>query len=163
MQRAILLILLYTLVAFILPANAEGGCPTGQYPQSGPGWQTCVPIPNYAGTQSAQQPVEQWSSRWGAVAASGEFMGISSGMDDKHSAEQKALDECAARGGTSCEIHHTYSNQCLAVMASTRVTWTENAATAAAAEQKGFKDCKSKGPEKCWTYYTGCSLPIRTQ
>lgn len=158
-------ILLIILVTGSSTVFAEGGCPTGQYPQQGQGWKTCVPIPGYEPQQAVQPPPPSYASRWGAVASSTNSMfGIVSDQASKEDAERTAVAECIGRGGEDCKLNYTYANQCVAVIGiPNQVSQAFNGGTPDEASKQGLDSCRTNGIDGCWVYYSGCSIPERLQ
>src|SRR3569623_1634309 len=100
---AFFLILASTL-SFVV--HAEGGCPTGQVPQQGNGWRSCVPLNNGA-TQpgSADDFVgPTWSPRWISLAIDNikPILGKSGESRTLDQARRSAIDDCISQGGTTC-------------------------------------------------------------
>ena len=149
------------------PSHAEGGCPPGQYPQQGQGWQTCVPIPGDGGATSSQTAARRpprWLARWGALASGGEGQfGISANQPSSADAEAVALNDCRGRGGTDCKLNHTYGNTCMAVIGRPNASVkTVHGPSENDAIESGKETCKRDGVDGCWVYYSGCSLPVQT-
>jgi Domain of unknown function (DUF4189) len=147
-------------------AAAEGGCPPGQYPQQGQGWQTCVPIPGYSQSNNAPPPpAERWDDRWGALAAdsSARIAGSSSDQPTEEQAVAAAIADCKAYGATGCRQSAVYRNQCIAVVSGDKLSRTYSAKTESSAVSKGMSECDSEGQSACHVFYSGCSLPVRVQ
>lgn len=150
----------FFLLAFLSSnAAAEGACPPGQYQTTpaGQGPVGCAPMPE-------SQSSTRWLDRWGAIAndASGHW-GISSGMATEKKASQSALKECRSRKGTDCVIRITYHNQCVAAAANGSIALYTSAASEKKAVEDAMLRCEREPAEKeCWIYYSGCSLPIRS-
>lgn len=162
--RTVVIIVLLTL-GFDSAAVAEGGCPPGQYPQNGQGWQSCVPIPGGApgsGSASVAPIPSKWSPKWGAIATGGRgFLGVSAEMPDESSAVGSAIDDCRARGGSNCRMTHVYANQCVAVIGRPGAPADNvDGSNEKAAITNGMAKCDAEGVSGCWVYYSGCSLPI---
>ena len=154
-----------------MAAHAEGGCPDGQYPVSGQGWQACYPIPGYDQQQSAtgqtQAPPEKWVDHWGAIATYGPTtsLGTSINMTSRSEAEQTALTNCRAQHGSPCVIQTAYRNGCGAMIidAEGKYYVTNFGATLKEAVQKAMDTCTSTGHQSCHAYYSDCSLPKQIQ
>lgn len=160
------LFLLLSLLSFGLSGavRAEGGCPPGQYPISGQGWQGCAPIPGYDQSPTSSQPEQppaRWESHWGAIATDGVkgILGMATGEADQSEAEQKALGQCRAKGGSACKIQTSYANGCAAMIVGSNGFSTAIGSTIEEAVSKGTKICRSDGDTNCHVYYTDCSLP----
>ena len=144
--------------------RAEGGCPPGQYPVSGQGWQGCAPIPGYDQSPAyaqPEQPPARWESRWGAIATDGVkgVLGTATGKANQSEAEQNALDQCHAKGGSACKIQTSYANGCAALIVGNNGFSTAIGSTPEEAISKATKICRSDGDTGCHVYYTDCSLP----
>lgn len=144
--------------------SAQGGCPPGQYPVSGEGWNYCAPIPVYDQSPTSSQPEQpptRWKSRWGAIATDGVkgVLGTATGEADQSEAEQKALAQCHTKGGSACKIQTSYANGCAAMIVGNNGFSTAIGSTIEEAVSKGTKICRSDGDTNCHVYYTDCSLP----
>ena len=141
------------------PAAAEGMCPIGYYQTTpiGAGPIGCAPIPANSSSSA------KWLDRWGAIASDSRGgWGISTEAPSKKQAITAALDDCRRRGGEGCEIRLEFRNQCAAVVADGSISITASDSTEKDAIKKATDSCKKNGsPEKCWTFYSGCSLPVR--
>ena len=140
-------------------AAAEGMCPPGYYQTTptGAGPIGCAPIP------ASSSPSAKWLDRWGAIASDSRGgWGISTNTSSEQHAISAALDECRRRGGKGCEIRLSFHNQCAAVVADGSTSITASDATEIDAVNKATNLCKKSGnADKCWTFYSGCSLPVR--
>jgi len=160
-----LVALLFLTLCVVAPgrAHAEGGCPPGQYPQQGQGWQTCVPIPgaNQANTQAVQN-AGHWETRWGAVATfepTG-VLGAVTGLRTKDEAQQGAMDDCKAKGGTSCKLEVAYQNGCAALAGSDSGYVVTSDAEASSAEKSAMATCSKAGNANCHIFYSACSKAV---
>lgn len=149
-------------------AHGEGGCPAGMIPASGTDINSCVPIPSGYNRQQppARAPLPViWVDRWGAVAtdSSRGVLGVATDMVSKDDAERAALSDCAAKGGTQCKEQTWYRNACAVMVLGNAGFNVGNAATIAEATQLGMNTCTNSKDTNCHVYYSGCSLPIRTQ
>jgi hypothetical protein len=153
--------------------HAEGNCPPGYYPIGAPpgqgGPQGCAPIPGDNNNQQQAQPQPpppppQWASQWGAIATDGPggHLGVATNLSSKSEAEQVAMADCQAKGGTNCKIETWYSNGCAAMVVGDSGHNSNNAATLDEATQLGMKTC-SASDTNCHVYYSACSLPVRIQ
>jgi hypothetical protein len=145
-------------------AKAEGGCPPGQYPQQGQGWQTCVPIPGGDSSNSAARaPPVHYSARWGAIATDG-VKGILGSVDnakDKATAEEGALEICRQKGGSPCKIGVSYANGCGSMSVGDKGFTFGMAPTQMEATAISMARCSADGDTACHPYQSGCSTPIR--
>ncbi|MEX1829788.1 DUF4189 domain-containing protein [Luteibacter sp. CQ10] len=153
------------LLSLFSPAYsiAEGGCPPGQFPQAGQGWQTCIPMPNYSGgASSPQMPSEVWEDRYGSLATDSMagVIGSSSNQPTRAGAEAEAMFQCTLAGGTDCLMQGSYGNECLAMALGPNSFLLRNGATKAAAEKKALDDC-AKENDTCGIYHSSCSFPVR--
>ena len=145
--------------------HAEGGCPPGQYPQQGQGWQTCVPIPGAAGNQqSPSPPSPQWIDQWQAIATDKQkaVLGTSAGNASSDKSAQAAISDCRAKGGSECDVQITYRNGCVAMVIGNTLMNTKGAPTKPEAEQLALAKC-SEADTDCHVYYSACNLPVRIQ
>lgn len=102
-------------------AHAEGGCPYGQYPRQGQGWQTCVPIPGAdQGNARPTQNPGHWEASWGALATfePGGVLGEATWLRSRSEAESAALNDCKTKGGTACKLEVSYQDACAALAGS---------------------------------------------
>jgi Domain of unknown function (DUF4189) len=81
-------------------------------------------------------------------------------MENKGLAEQAALAECKAKGGTACRLDVTYTNGCAAMVAGDAAYKVSSAATMDEAVGAATKICSSASTG-CHIYYSACSLPRR--
>jgi len=94
MKNIIALFAIVVVFSMSCSVEAEGGCPPGQYPQSGQGWQTCVPVPeNTSGANSARPPQVTWEERFGAVANDSDDR--ASGAASGRATEQQAITDAS--------------------------------------------------------------------
>ena len=155
--------LLFTLVLamFATAAQAEGGCPPGQYPQGGQGWQACVPIP---GEQNQQMsvPTVRWTNHYQAIATDSHLGILGSAVDrtTNQSAIRDALADCEAKGGQDCKIDIALVNGCVAMVLGVTTREIQMGATKAEAEESAMQGCR-RGNSKCEVYYSACSLPTK--
>lgn len=163
--------LLFLALAFLASyVHAEGNCPPGQYPIGAPqgqaGPQGCAPIPGYDNqVHSPTPPPPQWTDRWGAIASyppSG-ALGTSSNLPSPQQAKQAAIEDCQAKGASTCKIEISYGNQCVAMIVGHPGYAIATGSTASEAEQKGAEMCSDNGDTNCRVYYSACSLPVRIQ
>jgi len=161
-MNRVLLIALLAMLHMPQAANAEGGCPAGQYPQQGQGWQSCVPIPGNAGSQG--RPAVIWQDHWQAVAADTPkgILGVSTGMLTADDAEATALSDCRAKGGAACSLEISFVNGCVAMAVGESRKNFRGASTKYEAESAAMSQCKSND-SGCRIYYSACSLPTRLQ
>ena len=142
--------------------HAEGGCPNGEYPQQGPGWQTCAPIPGYdTNPQATSRPVMK--DRWGAIATDGKLgvLGSVNNADSEASARLNAFSDCKSKGGNRCELKSVYKNGCGAMSVGANGFATASGPTETDAVEIGLRECRSDGDTRCQRYYSGCSTPLR--
>lgn len=159
--------LLVVLLGASTTARAEGGCPSGQYPANGQGWQACYPIPGYQQDQgeSNQPQAPQWKDQWLSIASDNikKRLGIVTDMPDKASAEQAALSDCRSKGGTQCQIDTTAANGCAAIVAGVGGYNIQSGPTIDDAVRTGMSVCTKAGNSNCHSTYSVCSLPKRVQ
>lgn len=158
-RTSFLYLVTITLLSCSSGAFAEGGCPPGQYPQSGQGWQTCVAIP---GSEQSQQTrkAPTWTARWGAIAVDGKkgILGSVDNVSGREEAETRAMDICKNKGRSPCILGVSYPNGCGAMAVGNGGFGFGSGATNSEAEAKSLAVCGSEGDKE--PYYTGCSTPV---
>lgn len=144
-------------------AAAEGGCPAGQLPQRGQGWQSCVPIPNQ-NTGRGRRAEPRWEDRWQAIATdtSKGILGTSVDKANMMDAESSAIRDCAGKGGTQCAVAISYGNGCVAMVVGTKLLTTGSGPTKLTAENNATETC-TKNDNACTVYYSACSLPSQVK
>lgn len=160
-----LFFLLCVATAHLLSAaHAEGGCPPGQYPQQGQGWQTCVPMPGAANQQPPSPPPPQWVSQWQAIATDKQkaVLGTSSGQSSSGSSAIAAMSDCHAKGGIDCVIQISYRNGCVSMVVGNATMNTQGAATKKEADDAALAKCGGADTE-CRVYYSACNAAVRIQ
>lgn len=154
---------IFLLLAFARSASAESGCPPGQYPQQGQGWQSCVPIAGYSqeGRQERSAPV--WADRWQTIATDSArgVLGTSTNALTQAQAEAEALSTCRSKGGRDCLVQVDSHNGCVAMTVGKTVMNFTNGATKSEAEGKGIDLCRKEDTD-CQNYYSACSSAVRT-
>lgn len=142
-------------------AHAEGGCPPGQYPQSGQGWQTCVPMPDTNSQGASSTPRARWVSQWQAIATDAQAgaLGKSLGQSTSDDAERMAILDCKENRGTNCVVQISMANGCVAMVVGEKLMNTKGAKTKAEAESRAVAKCEEEDTN-CSVYYSACSLPI---
>ncbi|TPG11785.1 DUF4189 domain-containing protein [Rhodanobacter glycinis] len=153
--------------------HAEGGCPPGMIPASGTDINSCVPVPPgyYRNQQQAQPqlplpPPPQWVTRWGAIATDAikGIVGAVTGLSSKNEAQQAAMADCRAKGGSLCKLEIAYDNECVTLAADSMGYSINTGNTVDAANQLAMKTCSAIGEHlDCHVYYSACSLPVRIQ
>ncbi|SDH03322.1 protein of unknown function [Dyella sp. 333MFSha] len=164
MIRSSLSVLSLALLFFVAaPVRAEGGCPPGQYPQNGQGFQTCVPIPGQQ-QQTQQVPVARWADRWQATAADipKGILGTSKGLANAGDAEKQAINDCREKGGTACELQVSAKNGCIVMVVGEKTLNFKSAATESEAKLAAYEQC-SRTNSQCTVHYAECSPPVRIQ
>lgn len=153
-------------------AHAEGNCPAGYYPIGAPqgqgGPQGCAPIPGDNSQQQVQSqalPPPQWASRWGAIATDKVkgILGAVTGLSSKNEAQQAALADCQAKGGSPCKLEIAYDNECAALVVGDNGYNVGADATLDKVIRLGMKICTGAKNANCHVYYSDCSLPVRIQ
>lgn len=152
----------FFLLTLLGNASAEGNCPPGYYPTSGPQSpvQGCAPIPNESSSAWTGQAA---TNSWGAIAIdlapSNVGIGVSVAAKSKRQATREALSNCRAKGGKACKINLTYSNQCAVVIAGVPYSKAQAGPTVEVAAAHGLRLCEDAGAAHCQIYYKACSLP----
>ena len=150
------------VIAWTSIAKAEGGCPDGQYPQQGQGWQACIPIPGYQTPVVPMEPQRPVRDGWGAVAGTddGVPLGQSTNQSSEQAAIRDAIEECKANGGDGCRKYITYKNQCVALASGDdRIKYSFSDISEGDAIRRSMKKCTKAKISNCHTYYSGCSYP----
>lgn len=161
-RQALVFLLLITVEPDL--AFAEGGCPPGQFPQGGQGWQSCIPgQTSFGQTQAWQEP--RWVDRWGAIATDGikGILGAVDNISNVDGAERLALLDCQSQGGDNCKVILSYSNRCGVMTVGDNGYAASSGPTMAEATKKSMKKCESDGDKGCHVYYSGCSSPVLVQ
>lgn len=142
-----------------LAARAEGGCPPGQYPQQGQGWQTCVPIPGAEQNAAPAASPGYWTESWGALATyvPKGIIGVSTGLGSRQEAEQAALLDCKAKAGATCKLEAYYQNACVALAGSDTGYAVSSEPDASTAKSKALNTCTKAGYSNCQIFYASCS------
>lgn len=145
-------------------ALAEGGCPPGQAPQQGQGWQSCVPIANGAQGAGGQSDGSLWQNSWQAIATDNTkgVLGSSIQKLSRQTAEDAAMNDCRTKGGTDCQLRMSYGNGCMAAVVGTKLLQVQVGNSKASAEKKGMDKCNAED-SKCVVYYSECSKAVRIQ
>ncbi|UKE66037.1 DUF4189 domain-containing protein [Xanthomonas graminis] len=163
------LVLLCFLFLIIGHADAEQGCPPGQYPIGGQGAAACAPIPQESPIQQSPRPTGKWIKTWGAIASDGgDNLGVSTGKIEKSAAVDDAIAKCSLQSGKECRLAFSYNNQCTAIAEPYR---DENAISGALsfggapskdiASKDVLSNCKKNNDgADCRIIYTACSEPI---
>ncbi|WYX49623.1 DUF4189 domain-containing protein [Achromobacter xylosoxidans] len=129
------------LIGLANPAFGEGGCPDGQFPRQNGPVMMCVPGGVPGSSSAAPPPV--WADQWGAIAADGlGVFGIVSDMASKREAQESAIQECKKRGGGPCRVSIAYYNQCAAVGANSKDSFSYSAPTKEKAEELAVGRCE---------------------
>lgn len=163
MKKRLLYCLLILIIANLWGIAAAQGCPPGQYPVVGQGWNYCAPVP---GAETQQEPEAQeakWQTQWQALATDvGKgVLGTSKNQPSQGSAETAAIKDCNSRGGENCVLQISHGNGCIAMVVGDKVLNTNGGATRGEAEQKGIRMCAAED-KNCRVYYSDCSPPVRT-
>lgn len=118
----------------------------------GPGQQSAPPPP---------RPTGWWETTWGAIAPSpvGGVLGTAVGASTKEEAEQRALQDCIAKGGGACAVDLAYHNQCAVMILGDKFISTYSNATIEEASERGLARCRSRDTN-CSVYYSACTEPI---
>ncbi|MFK3649761.1 DUF4189 domain-containing protein [Lysobacter enzymogenes] len=146
-------------------AYAEQGCPDGFTPNAAgtPGMQ-CIPIGGQTRPGSPSTASEQWSARWGAIAAdnaSGKT-GLMGNMTSRRKAESGALAICKRKGGSNCELKLTYYNQCGVMAWGDGKMSTASAPTIEEASDLALTECRRLAKD-CDVYFSDCSYAKRVR
>lgn len=156
-------LIILMVAIYSMAASAEGGCPDGQYPQQGPGWRTCVPIPGAQTDTTTARPV-RWKSYWSAIAVdySTASLGSTTSADTEDGAKASAKSDCLAKGGSKCEVLVTVRNACMAMVVGKKFLNAQGGKTKEDAEQRAMTSC-SADDTGCTVYYSSCGLPEKIE
>ena len=140
-------------------ASAEGGCPPGQYPQQGQGWQTCVPIPGAEQNSTPAADAGYWTESWGALATyvPKGIIGVATGLGSRRDAEQVALSDCKEKAGATCKLEAYYQNACVALAGSDTGYAVSSDPDADAAKKNALNTCNKAAYPNCQIFYASCS------
>jgi hypothetical protein len=162
MKRRISVYLVLLFVSCMGVAHAEGGCPPGQYPQQGHGFQTCVPIPNAQQDADDRPTRAVLEDRWQAIvtdAAKG-VIGVSTNVLSEDIATRNALSDCRAKGGSQCTVQITVVNGCASMVVGAKIMDFQGGKTQKEADKKAMDFCNSKDTN-CAVLYAACSTAVR--
>ena len=162
MKNLPLLILAILLTTTSFASRAEGGCPPGQYPQQGHGFQTCVPMPTPQQDAGDRPTGPVWEDRWQAVAtdAAKGVIGASTNVLSQDIATRNALADCRAKGGTQCSVDISAVNSCVSMVAGAEIMNFKAGKTQKEADKKAMDLCNSKDTN-CAVLYATCSTAVR--
>lgn len=157
----------YIAVAALVfgPLAYSQGCPPGQYPVVGQGWNYCAQAPGSAAPQEPSLPPPRWKSQWQAFAGDSAkgILGTSKNLLSQQTAESAAISDCRQKGGSDCVLLISAANGCMALIAGDKRLKARDGDTKNDAEQKALNACENDADTNCHVYYSECSLPVRTQ
>jgi hypothetical protein len=157
---AMLILLVISATCAVVHAQ---GCPPGQHPVVGQGWNYCAADPeSNNASDTSQSPTPIWENRYQSIVTDKTkgILGTSTGKTSSNLAEKAAMADCQAKGGKVCEIQITNENGCVAMVVGNRVMNSSSGQTKDAAERKGIDLCSTEDTD-CHVYYSACSLPER--
>lgn len=141
------------------------GCAPGTIPYTVPGVSTCLPGVADGNQQQAPQAPQQpqWQERWGAIATdeSHGVLGAVTGRATQGEAENDAIADCHAKGGSICKLEMPYANGCIAFTVSDSGYNAAADSTVDEAAKIGMDTCKKAGAGNCHVYYSACSPAVR--
>jgi hypothetical protein len=147
--------------------HAQTACPPGmeEYGAGVCGYSQSEEPAQQARPQQPALPPPQWATRWGAIATDSPkgVLGAVVNVSSKSEAQQAAMADCKAKGGTKCKVDIAYDNECAAVVVGDGGYNVGSDATTDKASQLGMNVCTKAGRTNCHVYYSACSLPIRIQ
>ena len=160
--------MVFAVLVVIGNVNAEGRCPTGQYPIGEQGGGGCAPFQRAGGAAREPEPAGQWHKTWGGGIASSNATadaGVASGRPSKESAEQMALADCSRRGASDCRVIFTYRNQCVAWLVPNSQGGASRAGLASAKEpaearKLAQQSCVDTDGKSCQVAYEDCTKPV---
>ena len=165
MSRFLLLAIFFVASAVMpTPGLAEYGCQTGFVPVYQGTRQVCVADYNLPSWKNApQRPQVAWVSRWGAIAVDADLamVGVSSSYQAEQSAKDAAIADCMKRGGKSCVVQSSYSNQCVSLATGPGVYAFEYSKKKEKAISAALRACKRKAASQCVTIYSECNYPVK--
>lgn len=139
------------------------GIPSAGNPQCLP--PTAENSPYYQGDslQPVVRPV-RWIDRWGAIASDDKgHVGVATELPNASDAQAVAIRDCQNKGGVSCMIDRKFKNQCAAMVVNHTSSSTANAPFEGQAIRDATDLCRNGSSDKCWVYWSGCSLPVQAQ
>lgn len=155
----------FALLLVVGAVHAQAACPPGMVPYGTGNDLSACGYSNQQQQAPPQHQREQWTSRWGAIAANaqGSVIGVAADSVNKDAAEEAALADCQNRGGgNTCSIVRWYANQCISIVTGGKIYNTSGGTNVAEATQKGMKLCTPVA-NNCHVYYSACSYPVRVQ
>ncbi|UPG86395.1 DUF4189 domain-containing protein [Luteibacter aegosomatis] len=155
--------LLFLLSIWSAQAIGEGGCPPGQYPQAGQGWQTCIPMPTAPPEVSLPpRQHEVWRSGYGSLAIDVKAGALGSADDQpsRMAAEAEAMNACRQAGGLDCVIRKSYEDECLAMAVGKKGFMLRTGLSQEKTEKEALKACEKKN-DRCEIHHSSCSTPFR--
>jgi hypothetical protein len=87
----------------------------------------------------------------------GGVLGEATGLGSKSEAERAAINDCKAKGGTSCKLEVSYQNACAALAGSATGYVVVSDGDLAVAESDALSTCSKAGYPNCHISYTACS------
>jgi hypothetical protein len=120
-------------------------------------------MPNYQGSQDGQRYLSPvWENHWGAIAIDLTTLraGTMEGKSSKYEAEKEAMASCMSEGSKHCRVVMTFFNQCAALAAGDRISYSK-APTKDKAEASAIAGCGTV--DKCRVVYSACSYPVRVR
>ncbi|AVS75770.1 DUF4189 domain-containing protein [Paracidovorax cattleyae] len=142
-------------------AFAQTACPSGVAAGS------ALCGPSGGGEEAPPRPTGEWIKTWGAIATSSSSgdIGSSTGKFSEEEARQGAMQLCTKLGNSDCVVSHTYRNQCVAVVDSSKSTSGRaigkiiSAVSIPAAQERALEDCRKAGGTECKVRGTDCTKP----
>lgn len=149
----------------IVPSAYAQGCPPGQYPVVGQGWNYCAPVPGSNEPEQQQAPQPRLQNQWQALAADAPkgILGTSSHLMSRATAESAAISDCERKGGSGCIVLVSAANGCVAMITGDKFLKAKDGETKNEAEQNALKACSDGGDTNCRVYYSACSFLGRSQ
>ncbi len=147
-SRALAFLLLF---GCSVQASAEGGCPTGYYPQNTPGVNACLPIPGAGGNVANGY----WADRYASVVWAREKGGAptytwSAKAVDQASANAKAMGLCEDGGYLNCRVGAQFANGYFVIVeAKDGSLYVGSEFNASKAKKIAMRQCKDSGGQEC--------------
>jgi hypothetical protein len=138
-------------------------CPDGTWIEKGQFCPIPPPPPRPELPPSPLRPppaLGEWRSNWGAVAVGSEsaILGSVTGFTQAVRAEDAALADCRAKGGSACTFGYSYKDGCFVMVQGDRTYFFEKAESAPEAAKTGLDRCRS-GQTGCRIRLSACALP----
>lgn len=155
------------LLFFVASLQAAAqGCPPGQYPVAGQGWNYCAPVPGAAQEEASPQQATgpRWKNVWQSTAIDNEAgaLGTAMGRSTAKDAERGAVDDCKDKGGTNCVVQVSMKNGCIAIVVGDKMFNVKGGSTEEETVGEAMAECKATN-STCTLFYKKCDFAVRVQ